>query len=173
MEELRQEHEVGAIHPRAELHPATRELGAEIRSFLGAVMREDMPRETSELLLPLQNRQDFLMLAEESLNSFAEEVAAWQPEGPLAATRTGLVESLHAVLSVAADTAVTAASDEVAQLLAMTDDKSPLMQRLREAGLSQERVLTAESRAAFLHVTDLYQRIVWMLHQWAQTLRNT
>jgi phosphate:Na+ symporter len=171
LEKLREEHDTADSLDVKELHPVTRELGTEVRNFIGVAMQQDMPRETAELLLRFQNRQDFLMLSEDNLFTLVDEVEKWQASGDLARVRGTMVESLHAVLTIAADAAESASPDELAQVVTITDDKSGLMEKLREECLSGPNTLTAADRAAFLHVTDLYQRAIWLLHQWALSCR--
>jgi phosphate:Na+ symporter len=172
LEKLRKEHESEDYIEHNELHTVTQELGVEVRNFIGVVMHQDMPRETSELFIRIQKRQDFMMLAEDNLFTLVNELDKWQVAEDLSRVRDNMVESLHAVLSICVDATKCASADEIAQVIKITDDKSGLMEKMREECLSGPDRLTAANRAAFLHITDLYQRIIWLMHQWALTHRN-
>lgn len=174
LEPFREEHDTPDYPAASELHHATRELCTEVRNFLTESMRQDISRDTAESLLRLQKRQDLLMLAEENLHAFVSTLHSWNGGSEaIQHVRGVMVESLHANLTIAADAAESGAQEEIAQVITITDDKSNLMEKLREESLSGDHQLNAAERASFLRVTDLYQRMIWLLNQWALAQTGT
>jgi phosphate:Na+ symporter len=168
LEKLRDEHDVPEFMDCRDMHPMTVELGRDITHFMREVMNGDLSRETAEEFLIVQNRQDLIMMLEETVYKFSSEMDTWKTPADMLRVRTGMIESLHAVLSTVADTAASDDASDLDHLLEITADRRGIMERMRQVHLSEDSNVDTADRASLLYVTDLFQRIVWLLNQWAR-----
>ncbi|MDP4126253.1 MAG: hypothetical protein Q8912_04840 [Bacillota bacterium] len=49
----------------------------------------------------------------------------------------------------------------------MTSDKGSLMEQIRSKYLSVYEGPSGNARKTMMYVTDLYQRIIWLINKWA------
>jgi len=172
LEKLREEHEVAEFPDYRELHEATTALGKEIRMFSREVFSQNLSRETSEQLIKAVNRQDTVMFLEENVFNFVRELDNWKAPENLRHIKAEMVESLHAVLMMGIDAENSGNADDLDRFIAITGDKSGVMEKVRGTYLSEENSVTVVDRSAILYVTDLYQRGVWLAHHLALAKRN-
>jgi phosphate:Na+ symporter len=172
LEKLREEHEVADYPEYNELHVATTELGKEIRQFSREVLSQNLSRETSEWLIKVVNRQDTVMLLEENIFNFVCELDRWNAPEDLGHVKAEMVESLHAVLMMGLDAEGSESGEDLDRFIAITGDKSAVMEKMRQAYITGDGTTSTGDRSTILYVTDLYQRSVWLLHQWATVLKS-
>jgi phosphate:Na+ symporter len=171
LEKLREEHEVAEFPEYGQLHEATVVLGREISQFSHEVFFQSPSGETSELLIRVVNRHDMVMRLEENIFNFTRELDGWTVPEDLRRVRSEMVESLHAVIMMGIDAANSRDIDDLDRFIAITGDKSSVMEKVRGACLSEKSEVRVADRSTILYVTDLFQRSVWLLHQWALVVR--
>ena len=79
-----------------------------------------------------------------------------------------IVEVSHMLLITAREAAESEDVEEIEHIYMMTQDKGKLTEGLRKNYMSAEVDVTAKDRATILFATDLYQRLVWLIHKWAE-----
>ena len=78
------------------------------------------------------------------------------------------MEGLHTVLMVASSSTQSNDQEDWEMLLNLTRDKSNLVSSIRQNYLEKSQGLSFELRSFLLQMTNLYQRIIWLLHNWAR-----
>jgi len=193
LEAVRQEHDEGELQDYEMLYGANRELSREIQDFMGELFRGSIGVESSERLIQIKNRQQGLELLEESLRQFIQcvKLAAEEDFGGEEKSEEGrreadrftdrLVESLHLILVLrrevfSVESAGRGAAGTVAkgvqgneparlkELGRMTSDKEKLMEGMRKPFLEDSNRFSREERGRILELTNLFQRIIWLLH---------
>ena len=80
-------------------------------------------------------------------------------------------ESLHANFITAVEATKSKDQLDIDILLKITADKGPLMEQIRRYHLAEVQGLNPDDKAAILHITDLYQRTVWLLNSWTKYIK--
>lgn len=167
LENVRTEHESIEIVDSKTLHSAAVKLGNDIDLFIGDLFNNNLSQDSSERLLKIQNRHSITMMMEENIYSLVNEIKSNEVPQDLNRVRVSIVESLHAVLVTCMDS-----SDDkdfmARQLIQMTSDKGSLMQSIRTRYLSDFDDPSGNIKKTMMYVTDLYQRIIWLVNKWAQ-----
>lgn len=166
LESVRQEHDSEEIIDNRVLHNATNKLGNEVDMFIKEMFKESLSHSTSERLLKIQNSYGIIIMIEESLNNLVEDIRNNEVPVELNRLRINVVESLHAVLLTCIDSN---SSEEftIGHLQRMTSDKGNLMENIRGRYLSNFEVYSSETVKSMMYVTDLYQRIIWLINKWS------
>ncbi|AWK86828.1 Na/Pi cotransporter family protein [Azospirillum thermophilum] len=141
-------------------------------SFQTELLDGGLPRETLERAIALQNRLEVLITLNDSLADFVRQIEA-APEGTRAHPLTGhLVESLHALLVTAVETADAPDGEAIALLQDLTADRGELMERIRRSLLRADDPPPYPVQQALFNQTTLFERIVWLIRRLALLLRE-
>lgn len=166
-EETRYRSEVAGV----KLASALERLGVEIGVYLGDLMDREGDRETRERLLRLVRRNGLIVALAENLRGFVEpleeQMSLVREEKMLAQ----LVEGLTVLLMTAAEAVKGKDPTEVEALLRISADRGELMERMRKARMEAGEG-RAEGRAAVFYATTLFERLVWLLHQFGRSLAD-
>jgi phosphate:Na+ symporter len=168
LENVRVEHDSPEFIDQEILHAATAKLGNYIALFIKDMFNQSLAQEDSERLLKIQNQHGLIMLMEENLYLMVNEIKGNEVPDDLNRLRTNIIESLHAVLATCMDCVDDTDYDMAfQQLIFMTSDKGSLMEKIRGKYLSDYEDPTGAIRKTMMYVTDLYQRIIWLVNKWA------
>jgi phosphate:Na+ symporter len=165
LEDLRPEEERSPHAASLTLRAAASEaIAAEMDRFLSATIRANPDMADIDRVFAARSRLQTLRPLQSALNQFSSELikvpAAERP--PFAAQ---MVEGLHAILMVAADTAADDSADAVEMLLLLTEERSSLMEQVRAELLGGGASIGG--RESLLSATLTFERIVWLLHRLA------
>jgi hypothetical protein len=80
------------------------------------------------------------------------------------------VQALDFLLMFAGDAARTLDRDRARLLFDLSNDRGEMMGSIRGMHLAPDQSLTAEERALLLRLTNLFERMVWMLERYAELL---
>lgn len=166
LENIRLEHETAEVIDIKTLHDATTKLGKYTESFIRDMFNQNVSTEVSEKLLKIQNQHGIIMLMEENMFNMVKEVMENPVPEDLYRLRLNIIESLHAVLSTCTDD-MTSEGFSIEHLISMTSDKGSLMEKIRGKYLSGYEDPTGNIRKTMMYVTDLFQRIIWLVNKWA------
>lgn len=158
--------------PVATLHSATRAVGLEIRSFLAELVKQGPDHEKSRHLLDLERRQSLIEAMEENLYQMTENLSKRKTSGAVQDSLKNLVEGLHAILTISLGLLDPNDQAGVDTLLVITEDRSKMMEELRQTCLHAEAGLNHSDKATLFYVTGLFERTVWVLHQMALALKR-
>ncbi len=167
LENVREEPETEEFIKPQVLHAAALSVGNEITEFTRELFNKNLSPKTSARLLNVQNRQDLVMMIDNSICSFVEEIATGKDLQHTCRLYGMIVESLHAVLNYGLDVIQSGDPEEIAQLLVITKDKGSVMEKIRKPFYEESREMSYEGRNSVMYVTDLYQRIIWLVHNWS------
>jgi hypothetical protein len=165
LENIRTEHDSPEIIDYEVLHAATVRLGNYIALFIKELFNQSMAREDSERLLKIENRHSLIMLIEENIFLLIREIKENGVPEDLNRLRVNIVESLHAVLVTCME--CVGKEFDLEQIIFMTSDKGSLMEKIRGKYLSVYEDPTGGIHKTLMYVTDLYQRIIWLVNKWA------
>jgi hypothetical protein len=154
------------------LGQANRSLHEQIeRALEELVNRHPDPGLSGRLLARLELGKTLRAL-EDSLRSFAERAPDTGASAPLRTLGASMVEALDGILLTALEASRAPEGEEMEWLLRLTDDRSEMMDRVRREHLSTENALSRDEKATLLHLTGLFERIVWLFRQVGQNLER-
>lgn len=156
-----------------ELKDGLLSLSREISSTLQEIAAQQIPRDTLDLLLVLERRQSLLDTLTENIHKFVDQDLN-RPEDPrLLETFQGLIEGLDTMLLCARDTSLHKSKLRVNVLLLMTEDRSAMMEKLRNSFYEEgELNVNPQDKATLFYVTMVFERIVWLLHMYGKAINS-
>jgi len=164
--------EVSTAGPGSDqLHKASTAVSGECSGFLSELMGRAESRETMERAVGVRSRNDLLMHLQEGVLELTKILASPFPESPAQDLRGQLTEGLHAVLQTFADDLGSDEQDHEL-LLAMSTDRSALMERVRFDLLQTDTRLCADTQTRLLAATGLFERVIWLVHRYALLLER-
>jgi len=142
-------------------HSAACHLAGKIRSFMEETAIHNHSDTAIERIFALQSRNETIISLQDSLNSF---VGALQTTKNREVGWAGsLVESLHLILIILREALVEGADDRDS-LLALTSDRSKLMEKIRDSLLSEKSGDLTERQSLFVS-TGIFERVIWLVRQ--------
>ena len=170
IDNIRTEKESGSHYDFSVINKSNAFIINEIDSYLKNIINLNLSPTNSEIYVLLQNRQTLLKSIDETVFSFVSTVFESELSFALEKLIQNSAESLHVNLITAFEATKSRDQFDVEILLKITEDKGPLMEKIRKAHLSEEYELNQGDRVVLLYVTDLFQRIIWLLNNWAKTI---
>lgn len=149
------------------LHKANLQLLDELDAFMQSVVNQNLSPETSERYINIQNRQSQIRSLELSIFNLADTIRHSKSEGSFAELAEKLIESLHANITLFAETAQSGDEFDLNLVLGATDDRGEMMERIRRQYLDKDSDIRHEDKPLLLYITDLFQRIIWLSNKWA------
>ena len=163
LDDLRPDEERSAhAVPLALRAAASQAIAEEIDGFLADTVRATPDMADIDRVFAARSRLQILKPLQSALHQFAAELAA-VPPADRPAFSTQMVEGLHAILMVAADAAAEDPGDSVDMLFALTQDRSTLMERVRQELLGDSTSI--RGRESLLSATLTFERIIWLLRR--------
>jgi len=149
------------------LHAAAAQLGRHIAEFLDALLRLPIATDLAARAIGFQRKESTLRALEDNVCLFAETLMGLAHED-LAGL---LIESLDTILFSALAALETPGDLEIDILVNMTDDRSGMMEELRNRhGLGSAG--NTNHTSALHYATTLFERNVWLLRQLALWMRE-
>jgi phosphate:Na+ symporter len=164
LEDLRPEEERSrTAHPLNLRSAASAAIANEIDLFLGATLRANPDMAELANVFSARTRLQTLQPLQIALTQFASGLLVVAPEErPEFAAL--MVEGLHSILMVAADCATDDSGDSQELLFILTEERSALMDQIREELLGSSTTQMA-GREALLSATLTFERIIWLLRR--------
>ena len=131
----------------------------------------NLSRSNSEIYVVLQNRQTLLKAIDQTVFSFVSMIDDFQITEGLKELVQNSIESLHVNFITAVEATKSKERFDIEILLKITEDKGPLMERVRSFHLSDSQFLNSVDKSFLLDMTDHYQRTVWLLNSWTKSIR--
>ncbi|MBB6310264.1 Na/Pi symporter [Xanthobacter tagetidis] len=135
--------------------------------FLVDVIRAGATRESLDIALQQQARLETIRALVDTLHDFSGVVAEFRRVPPLA---FNLSESLRTIVLSLADATDGGAADDFDLLIALTADRSEMLDRIRRA-LAASAPGAEEDSRRLMHATSLFERAVWLVRRVAVALR--
>jgi len=167
VEELRPEEERDPRHlPFVQRAAVNSSVVQEILDFLSSTQRTHPDMSGVDRLYALRSQVEGLKALQDSLADFSSQLAS-VPEEERPALVRHMVEGLHLLLGMAGE-AMGEATDEAAMdakdmLMAMTEERGALMERVRKELLGGAQSLAG--RESLLSATLLFERLLWLLRR--------
>jgi phosphate:Na+ symporter len=139
-----------------------------VAEFLSGIGEANPAPATYERLNRAINDQSMIRLIEGSIWELASAIDEGRKKRALEQFQESVVEAVDAVLLTAVD-AVSGGDDFCRTLFyKITGDQSETMQKLREAYLSGGDCLGPEEKVLFLKITNICERLFWLLHSFSK-----
>jgi phosphate:Na+ symporter len=136
----------------------------EIAAFISEAIRNHPQNSDVSRLLILQRYNDHILSLVETIHTFVEELSGMKDPAVYELTmRDSMTETLHFLLSLAADQAQ-GDIDEADMLVSLTRDRSEVMTRFRNQ-IALHDTPSHTNREALFVATGLFERVVWLLRQ--------
>ena len=135
----------------------------EIDQFLSATLRANPDMADVAKVFSARSRLQTLQPLQAALTQFASGLLVIAPQERPAFAAI-MVEGLHSILMVASDCATDESGDSQELLFILTEERSALMEQIREEllGSGEKRM---EGRAALLSATLTFERVIWLLRR--------
>ena len=171
IDNIRIEKERKQIHNFTIIRKSNVVLINEIDMYLKRIINFNLSHSNSEIYVALQKRQDLLKSIDETVFSFVSSIYDRQFSNGLDNLVRNSTESLHANFIIAVEAINSKEELDIELLLLITDDKGQLMEQIRRYHLSEIHDLSPDDKASLLYITDLYQRTIWLLNNWARHIK--
>ncbi|MCF8490430.1 MAG: Na/Pi symporter [Rhodospirillum sp.] len=152
---------------------ATQSLGEEIQGFLADLTDQDPPREAMEGAVIAQNRVSLLLDLRDTIEEMIQAVEKEDQIAPeVAPLAHALLESLHLTLGLLAEEIVLRDPEGLDTLVAMTADRSDMMERTRRSLIHRSRQLDLSAQELLFATTAQFERAQWLIHRCARLTRG-
>ncbi len=145
-------------------------LDTAIGRFLSDLADTAPSRELLDKIANRQARNNLLQSIHESLAELAPLIAVPFETPGMASLSANLTEGLAGLLMVAADAVRSDDPDELALLRKLTADRDSLVDQLRRRVIAADKELSVRDQHRLYTVTNLFERIVWMLRRYGNLL---
>ena len=149
--------------PLALRHAAACHLIEKIRAFLESALVNNHANSAIDPIFLSQSRNEIILALQESLRGFVDILQTIDP--PNREWAAPMIEGLHLILMILRDT-LQDDSDDPELLFALTQDRSQLMENVRNTLLSKDFSSITEKQALFVS-TSTFERIIWLIRQLA------
>ena len=152
------------------LHKSFAVLFREVDHFYIALVGKHVDEQTSERLGNVHGRQELLVMLEDSLCQLATSAEVLTPDAKLTVLIENFAEALDFLLMFAGDAARTLDRDRAQLVFDLSSDRSDMMGGIRNLYLSPDQALSPEEKALLLRLTNLFERVVWMMQRYSDLL---
>ena len=171
IDNVRSEKEGEIVHDFSVIRKSNGIVISEIDMYMKRIIGFNLSEDNSEFYVQLQNRQNLLKSLDEVVYNFVHTIDDTETSGRLRTLMQTFAESLHINLITATEASKSKHKYDIDLLLKITDDKGALMEKIRRDHLVDNEDISAEQKAVLLYVTDLFQRTIWLLNNWAKYLK--
>jgi phosphate:Na+ symporter len=154
----------------ASLHRSFTVLFREVDHFYIALVGKHVDEQTSERLGNVHGRQELLVMVEDSLCQLATNAESIGPDGKLTTLIENFAEALDFLLMFAGDAARTLDRDRAQLVFDLSSDRGEMMGSIRNLYLSPDQALSQDEKALLLRLTNLFERVVWMMQRYSDLL---
>jgi len=155
-----------------ETHGAFAALVGHIEEFQHSLVDQQLGPEETERLTVLQNRLNLIVYVEDSLRALLLSTEMVSTDSRLGDLVSTFIEALDFVLMTLLDALKTGDRDRIDLLMSITEDRGDLMEQVRQNYLAEEGSVGAADRAVLLHVTSVFERIIWMTQRLARLIHR-
>jgi len=138
-------------------------IAQEIDEFIGSTLRANPDMSDVEGVFAQRSRLHTLQPLQTALTQFASGLLA-VPAAERPPFAAHMVEGLHAILTVAAETVTDPSGDTQHMLYLLTEERSALMERVRQELLTSDTA-KIQGREALLSATLTFERVIWLLRR--------
>jgi len=153
------------------LQQAAHSVSEEISRFLAELMESSPTRETMERLAGLHTAQGLLDELTEDVHKLVKHLGGQTLTPALEGPITSMVESLHLVVMVLIDELESPDEFQRDSLIAMTSDRSDMMDRLRRDLLRGDWSLSMAEQETLFTVTTSFEHAIWLIRRYFTVLR--
>jgi hypothetical protein len=121
-------------------------------------------------ILRAKERNELLFGISRDLVAFVEHAQTRSDDSISETIRDSLLEGLHFVLMYWDDVKNT--DEDVQSLLAITDDKSAIMQRAREALVNNRQQAGSDMLSSMLATTSQFERLIWQINSYCKLIES-
>lgn len=150
------------------IHASAITLMKEITRFMDDLMLHCQTHTALERLMHFRTSQEVVRQLYDTELALTHAVSKAFPNDLALGMGNRLMDSLHAVLSVMADSATD--PDLLPTTLILTSDRSEFMKQLRISMASSHSHLDSEALANLFAATSLFERVIWSAHRLAELL---
>jgi phosphate:Na+ symporter len=154
----------------ASLHKSFTVLFREVDHFYISLVGKHVDEQTSERLGNVRARQELLVMVEDSLRQLAEGATTIGADAKLTTLAENFAEALDFLLMFAGDAARTLDRDRAQLVFDLSSDRGEMMGGIRNLYLAPDQALTPEEKALLLRLTNLFERVVWIMQRYADLL---
>lgn len=144
------------------MHAAFASLVTHIEHFQHELVDKPLGPDETERLTTLQNRLNLIVYLEDSLRGLLISTEGVTPDSRLGDLVSTFVEGLDFVLMTMVLALESGDPERIALLLDVTEDRGNLMEQVRQNYLAEEGAVSTADRVVLLHVTSVFERIIWM-----------
>ncbi|MEO0794651.1 MAG: hypothetical protein AAFX93_05800 [Verrucomicrobiota bacterium] len=151
-------------------HQSSQVVIKEIEAFLGALSNKRVKsRDASVRLLRTQQQLDHLDTVETALERFVRSQEGLRQLPQFTALSHNLTESLDAIL-ISVIEASAQDPDDLKLIIGITAKPGERADLLRQRFLNDDGNLDHEQRALAINAITRHERVIWSIHEWAQSL---
>ncbi|WP_413203541.1 Na/Pi cotransporter family protein [Rhodospirillum sp. A1_3_36] len=152
---------------------ATQALGEEIQGFLAELTDQEQSRHILEAAVVAQNRVSLLLDLRDTIGEMIKAVEEEDQIAPeVAPLAHALMESLHLTLEMLAEETVSGDPMSLDTLVALTGDRSDMMERTRRSLIQSSRQLDQSAQELLFATTAQFERAQWLIHRCARLTRR-
>jgi phosphate:Na+ symporter len=154
------------------IHSAFNAVAREVQTFLTDLVDQSLSSSSSERLLNIQNRHSMIISLEDNLYRMVNTIGESSFAGTSEKLSQNLVEGLDAILLTTIDAMESEDEADQELLINLTQDRGKTMEKIRKNYLSHESELDLQSKTTLLYLTNIFERMVWMIHRLSQLLKD-
>ncbi len=167
IDNIRKETSESEIVDNEILYNANRALIKNIKQYLSETYKSKMNKTTADRLMKLQTNLDLIYGLNNVLNEFVTALKSACNVDEIIESEDVLIESLHLLCLTMNDAARSQSQEDLILLSTLTSDKGDVMHKIRENFIKYNEANEKVDKQRFLHLTNLYQRSVWLFNRWA------
>ena len=149
------------------LYQSNRALIKNIKQYLSGVYKSKMNSVTADRLMKLQTNIDIVYGLNNSINEFVSTLIEPYGKNEIIPQEQNLIESLHLLSSTMSDLVESQNADDYEVLHTLTSERGDVMQKMRDNFIRENELNRDINKQRYLHLTNLYQRAVWLFNRWA------
>lgn len=152
------------------LHQAAREVGGEVTRFLGDLMDTAPQHETMARLAAMNTAQDLLDRLADEVSRLVLHIDAAEPPPALRPVFSSMVEGLHLVILILVDEMESSDPFQRESLLAMTADRSEMMDGMRRELMRGDHALSTAEQGRLFSVSAAFEHSIWLVRRYVTLL---
>jgi phosphate:Na+ symporter len=155
------------------LNLAISTLTGEIDNIMKELYRHQLNNETTESIVRFQQQLGSISSLNDTLNEFVSTHLQFSKTNSESTDSLhNITESLHVLLvsmndSIEGDTIL-----DYELLINLTLDRGPMMENFRQRYIKKQSELSSDEQYQIMRLTELFQRSVWLINNWANFMKK-
>lgn len=170
LDNLRQREVTHTIIKPEKLHKGSLAVQQECSLFVSELFARPQSQESLEQMVNLHARNDLIANLKNATLEFSQQLDITFPEGSAQKIRHNLVEALHLILQLLADTIEDYSNED--ELFLLSQDRSEVMSRIRGEFIQAEDSMSTETQTRLFATTVLFERLVWLVRRYSLLLER-